>query len=105
MRTLDHPAREQMRLDAVLMALADPVRRHIACRLVESDRDQACFSFEVPVTKSTASHHFRVLREAGIIRQTYEGTSIMNALRREDLDARFPGLLDAVFRAQHLQHP
>lgn len=103
MRTLEHPAAEQMRVDAVLTALADPVRRDIACRLLESAHEQSCMAFELPVSKSTASHHFRVLREAGVIRQTYEGTSIMNSLRREDLDGRFPGLLDAVFHAQHIE--
>jgi DNA-binding transcriptional ArsR family regulator len=48
------------------------------------------------VTKSTLTHHFRVLREAGVIEQREEGTARLNSLRREDLDARFPGLLDAV---------
>jgi DNA-binding transcriptional ArsR family regulator len=48
------------------------------------------------VTKSTCTHHFRVLREAGVVHQRPEGTARMNSLRREDLDARFPGLLDTI---------
>jgi DNA-binding transcriptional ArsR family regulator len=48
------------------------------------------------VSKSTCTHHFRVLREAGVIEQEVLGTARLNSLRREDLDARFPGLLDAV---------
>jgi len=56
-------------------------------------------SFDVPVTKSTCTHHFKVLREAGVIQQRQRGTARLNALRREDLDARFPGLLDSVLRA------
>lgn len=103
MRKLSHPGREDMRLDAVLSALADPIRRSIACTLskrADDGDDTACVCFDLPVTKSTATHHFRVLREAGIIRQEYRGTSIVNSLRRDDLEARFPGLLQAVFAAQ-----
>jgi len=55
--------------------------------------------FHVPVAKSTCTHHFKILREAGIIRQRAEGTSRLNTLRRDDLDARFPGVLDAILRA------
>lgn len=101
MRRLSHPNAEDIQLDGVLAALSDPVRRLIACRLSHCDDNQACLTFELPVSKSTASHHFRVLREAGVIRQEYEGTSIMNSLRREDLQNRFPGLLQAVFDAQN----
>lgn len=59
----------------------------------------ACGGFDLAVSKSTATHHFRVLREAGLIRQYYAGTSRMNSLRREEFDAAFPGLLEAVLRA------
>jgi DNA-binding transcriptional ArsR family regulator len=52
--------------------------------------------FEVPVAKSTMTHHFRVLREAGVVWQERQGTTKLTSLRREDLDARFPGLLDSV---------
>ncbi|MDX6565941.1 MAG: hypothetical protein QOE10_1603, partial [Gaiellales bacterium] len=47
-------------------------------------------------TKSTATHHFRVLREAGVIEQRLDGNRKLNTLRREALEARFPGLLDVV---------
>lgn len=103
MRTLEHPGRDEMRLDAVLAALADPIRRKIVCHLNDCLDDHACVAFELPVSKSTATHHFRVLREAGVIRQEYQGTSIMNSLRKDDLDTRFPGLVEAVFAAQHLE--
>ena len=51
------------------------------------------------MTKSTCTHHFKVLREAGVIEQRQQGTSRLNSLRREDLDARFPGLLDTILAA------
>ena len=99
MRTFEHPPREAFQLGAVLSALADPVRRFIAWRLFELS-PQGCAEIELPVSKSTATYHYRVLREAGIIWQHYQGTAIMNVLRRDDLEARFPGLLDAVFTAE-----
>lgn len=98
MRTLEHPSTEELTLDAVLSALADPVRRTIVAQLDAGHEDQACIAFDLPVSKSTSTHHFRVLREAGVIRQRYAGTAIRSSLRRDDLDARFPGLIDAVLR-------
>ncbi len=94
---LPHPELEQIELPAVLHALSDPMRLRIVECLSEGDA-RTCKSFELPVTKSTCTHHFRVLREAGVIRQRLEGTTRLNTLRREELDLRFPGLLDAVLR-------
>lgn len=95
---LPHPAREHLELAVVLHALSDPMRLRIVAGLaVEADR--TCKSFDLPVTKSTCTHHFRVLREAGVIRQRLEGTTKLSSLRRDDLEARFPGLLDSVLGA------
>ena len=93
-----HPARDEMELAAVLHALSDPIRLRIVAGLSTQD-SRTCKSFELPVTKSTCTHHFRVLREAGVIRQRLEGTTRLNSLRREDLDVRFPGLLESVLQA------
>ncbi len=98
-RTLPHPAREELRLEAVLHALADPIRLRIVRTLAAGRQDLACAAFELPVSKSTTTHHFRVLRESGVIRQHYEGTSCLSRLRRDDLDALFPGLLTAILQA------
>ncbi|MFE9625159.1 ArsR/SmtB family transcription factor [Streptomyces sp. NPDC006527] len=98
-RDLPHPAREDIRLESVLHALSDPMRLRIV-RELAADRDElSCSHFDLPVTKSTTTHHFRVLREAGVIRQTYRGTAKMNGLRRDDLDDLFPGLVDALLVA------
>jgi DNA-binding transcriptional ArsR family regulator len=99
MRTLEHPRTEDLQLDAVLSALADPVRRTIVRQLADGHADQACIAFALPVGKSTSTHHFRVLREAGVIEQRYQGTAILNTLRDADLEARFPGLLTAILAA------
>ena len=87
----------ELQLAAVLHALSDPIRLQIVGRLADGC-ELSCNSFNLPVVKSTCSHHFRVLREAGVIRQRVDGVARLNSLRRDDLDARFPGLLEAVLR-------
>jgi DNA-binding transcriptional ArsR family regulator len=94
---LEHPVAGAMEMTAVLHALSDPVRLQIVRELAADDgSERRCGSFDLPVTKSTCTHHFRVLREAGVIEQWAEGTARMTRLRRADLETRFPGLLDAV---------
>ena len=98
-RDLPHPAREEIRLESVLHALADPMRLRIVRELAADGDELSCSYFDLPVTKSTTTHHFRVLRESGVIRQVYRGTAKMNGLRRDDLDGLFPGLLDTLVDA------
>lgn len=100
--TLHHPERAQIELAAVLHALSDPQRLHIVRELAGDSAPRPCGSIELGVTKSTMTHHFRVLREAGVIRQERVGTTKLTTLRREDLEARFPGLLDAVLSAEQV---
>jgi DNA-binding transcriptional ArsR family regulator len=95
---ISHPELDEIELPAVLHALSDPVRLRIVTGLARED-GLSCGSFELPVTKSTCTHHFKVLREAGVIRQRNAGTSRLNTLRRADLDVRFPGLLESVLGA------
>lgn len=99
-RELPHPEIGTVTLTTVLAALADPIRREIITQLSQGHDDQACIAFALPVSKSTSTHHFRVLREAGLITQRYEGTAILNTLRCTDIDTRFPGLLGAVIDAE-----
>ena len=96
---IPHPSRSEIELGAVLHALSDSVRLKIVAALAQGDGELSCGSFEVPVTKSTCTHHFRILREAGVIHQRQVGTSRLNTLRREDLEARFPGLLETILQA------
>lgn len=98
-RALHHPAAESLELTGVLHALSDPVRLEIV-RALATGCELRCGAFEVPVTKSTRTHHFRVLRESGVIEQLASGTAVVNRLRRADLDRRFPGLLDSVLSAR-----
>ena len=86
-----------MTLQEALDALADPVRRSILRELSgEPDFTRACGTFHLPVSKATASHHFAVLRAAGLLEQADKGPRRFNRLRRAEFDARFPGLLALV---------
>lgn len=95
---LDHPEVGSVSVDEVLRALADPTRRQIV-RLLLAEGDRACGTFGLPVAASTLSHHFRTLRNAGILRQYDDGRQRMNSLRLDELDLRFPGLVRAVLDA------
>jgi DNA-binding transcriptional ArsR family regulator len=99
---LHHPERNEIELPSVMHALSDPQRLEIVRTLAESGAPIACGTIKVGVAKSTMTHHFRVLREAGVVRQRREGTTKLTELRREDLDVRFPGLLDAVLNAERV---
>lgn len=95
MRPFKHPDPNDFVLERVLYALSDPVRlgivRHLA-RVAEA----SCGELDGGRPKSSMSHHFRVLRDAGLVCTYGMGTTHMNSLRREDMEHRFPGLLDAI---------
>ncbi|MFB7257047.1 ArsR/SmtB family transcription factor [Streptomyces nojiriensis] len=93
-----HPSPEEMSLSAVLNALSDPLRYAVVSELLgePAGAERTCASFDLPVSKSTTTHHFRILREAGLVRQVDRGNSRAATLRRADLDLRFPGLLDLI---------
>lgn len=99
---LTHPDAESLDLLEVLHALADPTRMVIVSTLLASP-ERACGTFPVEVAASTLSHHFRVLREAGVIHQRDDGTRRWASLREPDLEKRFPGLLETVVSAWRRQ--
>lgn len=103
---LPEPAIEELKLEAVMAALADPLRLTIVRKLMlESDAyDETCgwFGFDRP--KSSLTHHFRALRDAGLIHQRQYGLERRSRLRTEDLNKRFPGLLDLVSAWQLPDH-
>ena len=99
MREPHHPSCEELDLSDVLHALSDPARLEIARRLAAGD-EWACGRFDLGLSKATLSHHFRVLREAGVVKTRVEGRKRLQSLRRKDLDACFPGLLDAVLNGR-----
>jgi DNA-binding transcriptional ArsR family regulator len=95
---LIHPPPEDFAVLDILHALSDPTRMTVVLTLRASP-ERACGTFPVDVAPSTLTHHFRVLREAGIIRQREDGNRRWTTLRGEELEARFPGLLDAIATA------
>jgi DNA-binding transcriptional ArsR family regulator len=82
----------------LLQALADPVRLTVVRDLAESTEPRPCGSLVASVTKSTLSHHMKILREAGIIQMRVEGTRKLTSLRRAELNEAYPGLLDSILR-------
>jgi DNA-binding transcriptional ArsR family regulator len=104
MRPVVHPTSNEIELPAVMSALSDPVRVTIVRTLAERG-EVACGTIPLPVSNATRSHHFRVLREAGLTWTRPEGTHKYVSLRRDCLDERFPGLLDALLAAAGTSAP
>ncbi|MFD3837642.1 ArsR/SmtB family transcription factor [Streptomyces sp. NPDC058642] len=95
----EHTHPDDVPVLTALAALADPVRVQLVRELAASaDWSRSCGTFDVPVGKAAKSHHFTVLRAAGLVEQRDEGPRRVNRLRREEFDARFPGLLALVLR-------
>jgi DNA-binding transcriptional ArsR family regulator len=107
MRPLVHPAMEDVTVEAILHALSDPVRVAIFAEIVGQDCTQKCSSFlhlngaEIP--KSTLSQHFRILREAGLIRGERRGVEMHNVSRCAEVDAMYPGLIATIVQAHNFQ--
>jgi DNA-binding transcriptional ArsR family regulator len=95
MRTYQHPDPESFELERILYALSDPVRLGIV-RHLAGVAEATCGELDGGRPKSSVSHHFRVLRDSGLVHTRNVGTTHMNSLRGEELDARFPGLLKAI---------
>jgi DNA-binding transcriptional ArsR family regulator len=93
---LEQPDTDEIELTEVLHALSDPMRLQLVRTLYEDGGERSCGSFDLPIAKSTLTHHWRVLREAGVVTARTDGTRKYHCLRRDDLEARFPGLLGSV---------
>ena len=98
MATLEQPPIDAVDMAAVLHALSDPTRLEIV-RVLAAEGERQCGSFELGLTKATRSHHFKVLREAGLTHTRVAGTARHVTLRRDELDARFPGLIEAILQS------
>lgn len=96
-RPYSHPAIDDVTLEAVLYALADPHRLAIVKRLADHGGELNCNSAgPCDLPKSTLSHHYKLLRDGGIIRSEWRGTEVINSLRCAELETRFPGLLNKI---------
>jgi len=108
MRPLFHPSIEDVRLEAILHALSDPVRVQIFTDLAGADCAQNCQAFtsvnDRVIPKSSLSQHFKVLREAGLIRSERQGVEMRNTSRCPEVEARFPGLVAAILNAHRIEN-
>jgi len=106
-RTLSHPAIEDVTVEGILHALSDPVRVSIYAKIAGADCVQICSNFletsERTIPKSTLSNHFKILRESGLIRGERHGVEMHNTSRCDEINERFPGLLPAILGAHTLQ--
>jgi DNA-binding transcriptional ArsR family regulator len=107
MRPLSHPSIDEISLQSILHALSDPVRAAIFVEIASSDCSRTCSNFlnvsARSVPKSTLSQHFRVLREAGLIRSERQGVEMRNVSRCGEIESRFPGLIPAIVNAHLIQ--
>ena len=107
MRPLLHPAIEDVTVEGILHALADPVRVSILAELAAAQCSHTCSEFlrqdEKQIPKSTLSQHFRILREAGLVRAERRGVEMLNTSRCAEIEQRFPGLLPAIVNAHRIQ--
>jgi DNA-binding transcriptional ArsR family regulator len=107
MRPLFHPSIEDVRLDAILHALSDPVRVQIFSDIAGASCAQTCSAFsnvnDRLIPKSSLSNHFKVLREAGLIRSERQGVEMQNTSRCEEIQQRFPGLIAAIINAHQIE--
>jgi DNA-binding transcriptional ArsR family regulator len=98
------PAAEDLQLPRVLAALAEP-NRLATVQFVARGGESCCAEIieqaGLPLTKSTFSHHLRILREAGVLTKRIQGTKGYAQVRKDDLDSRFPGLIDAIIDAEN----
>lgn len=101
MVNLIHPAKEDITLSGVLAALSDPMRLRIMKSLMAKDSWLSCCKAAPcpDMAKSTLSHHFRILREAGLIRTTKKGVENLNTVRSSEINDRFPGLLKTILKS------
>ena len=99
MRQIKHPAMEQVELIEILYALADPTRMEIVVRLAKAGRKLTCGELDLNRPKSSMSHHFKILRSAGLVETVVDGTEHMNSLRLEEIEQKYPGVLESVLKA------
>ncbi|MCB5191150.1 helix-turn-helix domain-containing protein [Methylobacillus arboreus] len=99
MRQIKHPPIEQVELTDIMYALSDPARLEIVGLLAKEGRQMTCGELELNRPKSSMSHHFKILRSAGLVETIIDGKEHLNSLRLAEIEQKFPGVLNAVLKA------
>lgn len=99
-RAFSHPNMKDVSLDGILHALSDPIRRQIVAKLAGCPNilksGMSCTKTCDQLSPSTISFHYRTLREAGLVRSEKKGVEVINTLRKDEIEKRFPGLLETI---------
>jgi DNA-binding transcriptional ArsR family regulator len=107
MQPLRHPSIEEVTVEAILHALSDPTRAAIFLQITSQNSSHNCSNFlnirDTPIPKSTLSQHFRVLREAGLIRGERQGVEMRNVSRFQEINEHFPGLIPGIMMSYKAQ--
>ncbi|MDR5170409.1 ArsR/SmtB family transcription factor [Methylobacillus pratensis] len=98
MRQIKHPAIEQVELTDIMYALSDPARMEIVGHLAQAGRQMTCGELDLNRPKSSMSHHFKILRAAGLVETVIDGKEHLNSLRLAEIEQKFPGVLSAVLK-------
>ena len=96
-RAFVHPSPKDFSIDGVLYALADPVRRNIILKLMTGE-GMSCSKGCEEMAPSTVSFHYKILRESGLVRSEKIGVEVINLVRTDEMNKRFPGLLDSILK-------
>lgn len=108
MKPIYHPAVKDITVEGILYALSDPIRLQIYMEIAKADCPKICSNFlnfkNITLPKSTLSNHFRVLREAGLIRSVRKGTEMQNVSRCEELKDKFGMMLTTIAEAYLQQY-
>lgn len=99
-RAFNHPSAKDITIDGLLHALSDPVRRGIVLKLMNGE-GMSCSKACVDLSPSTISFHHKILRETGLIHSEKRGVEVINRVRKDEIDKRFPGLLDTILEHHH----
>ena len=99
-RNISHPSIKEVTIDGILYALSDPARRAIVAKLTGCESMSCSKSCADGMSPSTISFHHKILRENGLIRSEKVGVEVINTLRKDEIDKKFPGLLDSILRFQ-----
>jgi DNA-binding transcriptional ArsR family regulator len=97
-RKFSHPGVKDLSIDGILYALSDPIRRSIVAKLMNCEEMSCSKSCAEGMSPSTISFHHKTLRENGLIHSEKKGVSVINTLRKDEIDKKFPGLLDSILK-------